>query len=293
MLYMNVLRSVLILLAFGFSPLLNGQTPDTTLISGLKRYISAEAGYKTRDQFFKYWSEGGKPAVVVYVSSKNSVGNLGKNKSMVIGCEYDEVRGKKEARYYDSLGYHTLIYKTYGTARTELSPRFMDYSPESKSFIVLHEFVHHYTIDRKLNLPAAYYEALGDILGNYGTIEFADQSTIVSKRKAKDQRSRNESMYRAINKSIEKISDDSTQVEKVNAWCQRRIGRILNKDLFQNDRFDYKVNNAFLFRYRFYTEKYFVLKKALKQQKTIHEFLNQIERAPVNSKDFEKYMLDL
>ena len=122
---MNALRCVLMLFTCALSLSVNGQNSDTTLIEGLKRYILAETGYNTRDQFFNTWSEGGKPAVVVYVSSKKSVGNFGDNKSMVIGCEYNEVRAKNVARYYDSLGYHTLIYKTYGTGRTELSPRFM------------------------------------------------------------------------------------------------------------------------------------------------------------------------
>jgi hypothetical protein len=263
---------------------------DSTLISGLKDYILAESGYKTRDQFFNTWSEGGKPAVVVYVTPRNSVGALGQAKSMVIGVGYDEERAKKVARRYDSLGFHTLLYKTYGTGRTELSPRFLSYSAESKSFIVLHEFIHHYLIDRKLNLPFEYHEALGDILGNYGTIEFSDRSSYVKRSRAKAQRSRNESLYKAINKSIERINNDSTQVHDVSTWCQRRVNKVLGDDLFQNDRFNYTVNNAYLFRYRAYTEKYFVLKRLLKKQKSIHGLLSIIEKSPSNPKDFEKYL---
>jgi hypothetical protein len=144
-----------------------------------------------------------------------------------------------------------------------------------------------------MKIPAEYLEALGDILGNYGTIEFADQSIQVSKRRANAQRTRNENIYRAINKSIQKIGNDSTSVKRINLWCQRRIDRILNNDLFQDDRFGYKVNNAFLFRYRSYSEKYFILKKALIHQKTIHRFLEALEKAPANSIDFEKYILAL
>ena len=290
---MNALKGCLILLLSTFFLSHKVHASDSTLINRLEDYILAESGYKTRDHFFKTWSEGGKPAVVVYVTSKNSVGTFGQDKSMVIGCGYNEEHAKNVARRYDSLGYHTLIYKTYGTGRTELSPRFMSYSAESKSFIVLHEFIHHYTIDKKLNLPAEYHEALGDILGNYGTIEFADRSTHVSKGRAKAQRTRNERLYSAINKSIEKINTDSTQVDEVNSWCQRRIDRILKDDLFQNDRFNYKVNNAYLFRYRSYTEKYFVLKKVLKKQKSIHGLLSIIEKAPSNANGFEKYLQEL
>lgn len=266
---------------------------DSTLINGLKNYILAESGYKTRDQFFNTWSEGGKPAVVVYVNPRNSVGTFGRANSMVIGAGHKEEYGKKVARRYDSLGYHTLLYKTYGTGRTELSPRFMSYSAESKCFIVLHEFIHHYLTDRKLNLPLEYHEALGDILGNYGTIEFADQSSYVNKSRAIAQRSRNESLYRAINKSIERINRDSTQVNRVNTWCQRKVSKVLGEDLFQNDRFNYTINNAFLFRYRAYTEKYFVLKKILKKQKSIHGLLSIVEKGPSNPKDFERYLHEI
>src|SRR5688572_1504132 len=110
---MNALKGCLILFHFNFFLLHQGQASDSTLINGLKDFILAEAGYTTRDRFFNTWSEGGKPAVVVYVTSKSTVGMLGKDKSMVIPCEYNEERAKKVARRYDSLGFHTLIYKTY------------------------------------------------------------------------------------------------------------------------------------------------------------------------------------
>ena len=284
------------LVLFHFAALLShqGLASDSTLISGLKDYILAESGYKTRDKFFNTWSEGGKPSVIVYVTSMHSVGTLGQGeRSMIIQFGHDERHAKRVARKYDTLGYHTLLYKTYGTSLTELSPRFMSYSPEAKSFIVLHEFIHHYAMDRMLDLPLEYHEALADIMGNYGTIEFAGQSKNVSRSRAKAQRSRNERFYKAINKSIDKINHDSTKVEKVNARCQRRIGKILKDDLFQNDRFDYPVNNAYLFRYRYYTEKYFILKKALKQQRSIHGLLRIMEKAPSNLEDLEKYMKEL
>ena len=260
---------------------------DSTVIVALKEFIDSGLGYKTRDQFFTTWSEGGKPAVVVYVNPQNSIGTLGKGNSKVIGVGYDDEQAKKIAMRYDSLGFHTLIYKTYGTGRTELSPRLLSYSPESTSFIVLHEFIHHYIMDRKLNLPPEYHEALGDILGNYGTIEFSRQSSLVSKRSAKAQRMRNEKIYKAINHAILKINNDSTQVAKMNAKCRARIDKILGDDLFQDDRFNYKVNNAYLFRYRSYTEKYFVLKKLLKKQKSIRGLLKVLEEASSNSNGFE------
>jgi len=294
MLSMKAFGVLLILFLFAFFRSHQSQASDSTLINGLKDYILAESGYKTRDQFFNTWSEGGKPSVIVYVTSMHSVGTLDQgNGSMIIQFGHDERHAKREARRYDTLGFHTLLYKTYGTSLTELSPRFMSYSPEAKSFIVLHEFIHHYTIDRKLKLPLEYHEALADIMGNYGTIEFADQTTYVSKSRAKAMRSRNERFYKAINKSIDKINHDSTQVEKVNALCQRRIDKILKDDLFQNDRFNYPVNNAYLFRYRYYTEKYFMLKKVLKQQRSIHGLLSVIEKAPSNSEDLEEYLKEI
>jgi len=271
----------------------NASTKDSTVIVALKEFIESDLGYKTRDQFFTKWSEGGKPAVVVYVNPKNSIGTFDTRTSKVLGVGYDEERAKKLVSMYDSLGYHTLLYKTYGTGRTELSPRLLSYSPESTSFIVMHEFIHHYTMDRNQNLPLEYHEALGDILGNYGTIEFSRQSSLVSKRSAKAQRRRNERIYKAINSAILEINNDSTRVEKANAKCQERIDKVLGDDLFQDDRFNYKVNNAYLFRYRPYTEKYFVLKKLLKKQKSVSGLLSIIEQAPKDSNEFEKYLQNL
>ena len=155
---------------------------DSSLISQVKQYILDKTDYKTRDQFFTAWSKDGKPTVIVYVTPSTSIGRLDDRSSMIVIHGSNESFAKKTARRYDSLGFHTLMYKTYATSSAELSPRFLSYSPVEQCFIILHEFGHHYIRDKHLNIPFDYQESLCEVIGNYGTIEFASQSSAISKK---------------------------------------------------------------------------------------------------------------
>jgi len=45
---------------------------------------------------------------------------------------------------------------------------------------------------------------------------------------------------------------------------------------FQNDRFNYKINNAYLLKNLFYSRYYFMMKKELGKKKSIKKFLEEI-----------------
>jgi len=266
---------------------------DSILIAELKSFILKETGFEVDKNFFTVWSESERPMVVLVVSSSTRVNALGDTEGQFIGYGYNEAAAVSKAKRYDSLGRHTFVYKTYGSARAELSKRFLSYGDASISFIVLHEFVHHYTRDRKLALPFDYNEALGEVVGNYGAIEFAKRFGSISTKQAKAQRSRIEDIYEIVNKTIQNINSGTGSVNELNLRCQRQIARILRaEDLFQDDRFGYDVNNAYLFKNRLYAEKYFLLKEVLIKSGSISNLLTIVQGCPSDPIACEKYFRD-
>lgn len=266
---------------------------DSILIAELKSFILKETGFELDKNFFTGWSKSEEPAVVLFVSSSTRVNALGDTESHFIGYGYDEAAAVSKAKGFDSLGRHTFVYKTYGSARAELSKRFLSYSHASISFVVLHEFVHHYTRDRKLALPFVYNEALGEVVGNYGAIEFAKLFGSISTKQAKAQRSRIEDIYEIINKTTQNINNGAGNVNELNLSCQKQIAKILRaEDLFQDDRFGYDVNNAYLFKNRLYAEKYFLLKEVLIKSGSISNLLTIVQGCPADPIACEKYFRD-
>ena len=157
---------------------------------------------------------------------------------------------------------------------------------------MLHEFFHHYNEKSNLAIPYEFEEAIGDVIGNYGTIEFIQlyftkdvESSIVQKNQI-------ESIYKIINKTSDLINATSKNVRALNRKCQKRIQKVLKSgDLFQHDRFSYDVNNAFLLKNRYYSEKYFLLKKVFMHGGgTVEDFIKIVTNGPKDSGNFESYL---
>ena len=95
-----------------------------------------------------------------------------------------------------------------------------------------------------------------------------------------------------MNSFISKINNNILQADALRARCEKKIKRILKKcDTFQNDRFNYTVNNAYLLKNQYYSKYYFLLKKVFLKQKTIKAFLNIMKSLPNNTEDIVKYLL--
>jgi hypothetical protein len=156
---------------------------------------------------------------------------------------------------------------------------------------MLHEFIHHYIRDLKLNIPFEYEEALGDVVGNYGAIQFGEVSDYLNQKHVRKQVFRNEEIYRTINSTIKKITADTNDVASLNFKCQKRIEKIIEDGgLFLNDRFGYNVNNAYLLKNRSYSKNYFMLKKILHKYGSIPKLLQIMKSGPREAENFERYL---
>jgi hypothetical protein len=160
--------------------------------------------------------------------------------------------------YGDSLekvGYDVMVYHTAATSGAQFVQRMLEYNPGSISFIMFHESIHRHKQNTKSNLPYIFEEALGDVTG----IMFASKAvkSRASQKKHRKYITVNEKIYAYVYKAI---NDEISKEE-----CTLKLKKFLvNGDLFQNDRFMYEVNNAFLLRYTSYIKYYFLLKDVYK-----------------------------
>jgi len=296
--FVDVVRTHVILLLFFFARNTLATGIDSLLIDNLKSYFQDATGYKPEKKLFTICSESNRPWVVLYISLGTKVASPPDLIGMINSFGNDEEYARRYAIRYNILGYHTFIYETYGTMLAEVSDRFVSYPPEAQSFIALHEFTHYYVRhrlsemkDRSRPIPYNYEEALGDIVGNYGAIEFAKTSGGVHLREVRNQKSRTERIYRMVNRTTKRIDTDSSKVGKLNRKCQKRIEHVLvEKDLFQKDRFDYPVNNAFLLKNRYYAEKYFLLRKLLRKTGSVKNLMREIDSCPTDPAGIDRYI---
>ena len=264
---------------------------DSLLINEVKKYIVNKMGCRVPQSFYTRWSRNNKPTVLLFVSSASRVSAPAGLKRYITHFGSDEEAAKKSADEHTSLGYHTFVYKTFATSSTQLNTRFISYSGEEKCFIMLHEFIHRYIRDLNLNIPYEYEEALGDVLGNYGSIEFVEVSGHLSEKQLRKQKSHNEMIYRTINRTIKKIDADTNNVTNLNLKCQKRIEKIIaGAGLFLNDRFGYNVNNAYLLKNSPYSKNYFMLKKIFYKSGSTTKLLQIMKSGPPEAENFEKYL---
>jgi hypothetical protein len=262
---------------------------DSMLVQNVKNFVGREAGFTLAKTFYTAWSKSEKPTVVVYVSLCDKVRSIDDKVSRYFGV--DEDVAKTTAGLHESAGHHVFIYKTYATSVAELNNQFISYSNEAKCFILFHEFIHHFRRDLRLAVPYEYEEALGDVVGNYGAMEFHKEFGSLDSKRLRSQRLLNEKIYKIINKTSVTIDRKPEEADVLNSKCQKRIEKLLmDGNSFQKDRFAYHVNNAYLLKNRYYSEKYFLLQRLFQKSGTLSNFLNIFKNCPQDRKGFESYL---
>jgi hypothetical protein len=177
----------------------------------------------------------------------------------------DEQSARAFADSLKQKGHETMLYKTAGTSAAKLTSRMLEYDPLSIRFIILHESVHRHRNNSGSGLPYVFEEALCDLVANTCAPALAkeDQKTV------KAYTDRNEWLYTCINLA----RDGKISIRR----CNREIKKaLLSGDRFQNDRFGYKVNHAYLERYVSYCKYYFLLKEVLANTGDLQLFLMKV-----------------
>jgi hypothetical protein len=203
----------------------------------------------------------------------------------------DSVKAYQLEKQYADSGYHTMVYKTAGTSAAMLNSRLLMYPNEGFSHIVFHESIHNHLRQSKKKIPYEYEEALCDIVGVYGSELFYEKHKL-KKTDFNEYKHALENIYAAFNTCAQKINNKKGNPQTAYKNCAYKIKQRFKAAVpYIDDRFNYKVNNAYLFRVKSYGANYFKIKKLyakLKQdiKKTI-EFMGNL---PADLQDANKRM---
>ncbi len=281
--------SKIVILAFFLLPKVSYcQVVNTTLIKDLKNFFFKEIGYVLKGDFFTKWDN--KDCFYLFVSPSDRIDDANETKKYTETSDNDTIK--------DHASYDTLYYDVPADAGCKLRPEFTTYSPEGLAFVIFHELMHNFIIQKKLDIPYVFNEAICDIMGNYCTLDFAKSDARIHLHAAQQQIMTNNKLYTAINRCITTIGDHPEMLATAHATCEARINKLLgNANKFQKFRFAYKVNNGFLLKCRNYSWNYFILKKIFLKQSSMLDFVKIICQLSADSyvktENIKKYRLAL
>lgn len=199
----------------------------------------------------------------VYVSSPDSVHKVSPGNFYYFGFDGD--RARKRADSLMQTGNEVMLYQTAGTSASVITNHLLLYDPYSIAFIMMHEAMHVHLVHAGYRVPYAYEESIGDVVGNAYLKKCIPEANRKSlKRFVKC----NEKVYRVINRCL--------AGKKSKYKSEKRIYKITGRlgTLFQQERYRYPVNNAYLLRFRDYTQHYFKLKKKFRKHDSLKESLH-------------------
>jgi len=264
---------------------------DSLFISDLKKFAFSETGYELKGDFYITYAKQDNPYIWLVAARPGKIGRFNDSTSRLAYAGYDEDVAKSRENEMKEKGYQTFPYKTYGNAAAQLSTGLLSYPGEAQSFIVFHELTHNTLAELHIRMPYEFNEALSDVIGNYGTLDYAEAEGKVDAKAAKNQVRVNEKLYKHFNTYIEKINKHPEKGKSYHESCGKKVHHLLKKaNAFQKDRFNYTVNNAYLLKNRNYCMEYFLLKRVLIKQKTIQKLLEVMKTLPDGVEECEKYL---
>jgi hypothetical protein len=250
------------------------------LLRDVKTFGTCDFGMSIKDDFYTEWALSENPNLYVYISYPKII------KSpylfnIFFYFRFDELAALNKIRKNDSLGYSTLLYKTYGTSGTKLSKHLLGYSRESVSFIGFHEATHLH-LSRNASIPYIFNEALCDVIGIYGSLSLAKSSYPSTYLETQFFSLQLEDIIEQINQCILTTeASDTVNQESARSKLRSTISSLNpKKHQFLIERYDYPINNAYLLRNMDYTKYYFKLKKLLYLTDEVTVFFRFISTLP-------------
>ncbi len=165
-----------------------------------------------------------------------------------------------------------MLYRTYGSRATLLTNRVLSYPLHSFVHLATHEALHVHRAQNKRKIPYALEEALAEFIASNGIVQFCEKYATHALSAAKSYRDVTENIARAINNLVDMVHKenhfDMHSHKPYSNLCKHiedLVKRARNTCL--RDRFEFKVNNAFLIRYRDYYKFYFLIQEIYNKRK--------------------------
>ena len=140
-------------------------------IEDVKKFAFKEMGVELKGDFYTKSLESDKPYIYVYASLSDKI-KAPYDLNYFFFCDTNSTLGTKKAEEYAAKGYHAFCYKTYANSDAKLNKRFLSYPREAEAFIIFHELTHNYISQLDITIPYDFNEALSDLIGNYGALDY-------------------------------------------------------------------------------------------------------------------------
>lgn len=232
------------------------------LVRAIEHHCSTVLNMQLSDSFYRSWELFDSYMYYLYVSHPDRVEvPAGLPPFFYFGA--DGIRARRAAESYQAKGYQTLVYQTAGTSATRLSRALMSYSMEAIALIVFHEAMHVDIRERGIKIPIAIEEAAADVMAQYAAKAFQQDSDLIQRRELRQRIRTMERVYKAVNKATEDAQYwGEEDRDLVLNRCYKRIKRALRKASdYQEQRFNYPINTAYLLRNSYYSQYYFDLER--------------------------------
>lgn len=255
---------------------LSAQTYDTLFFETLKQFYNKKAGYVLNKHLFTTFEKNDSmPYNYIYISEANKVKNA--LPADFIYATSDTAIANKKVRENSRPGTRLFLYKTFGTSDARLTKNLVNYSAESKAFIVFHELTHNYFSQRHTPINYHLNEATCDVLGKYFSRKLLKETKLLDKEKLKEEIRSLEAIYTVINSTIKKIAQDSVNTEKYCREAEPAIKKEIGPgDSFFKDRFYYTVTTAYLLKNQFYCKYYFKVSKLYRRSRNFDKFIYKL-----------------
>jgi len=269
------------------SPLFaNEHSTQLELINELRYFLRKQLDLHLKEEFYTKWrvvreyKSVDDRLVYLIVSRADEINSPVARRFQYFGVR--ESAALEEEGRLKAQGYHTLLYKSAGSSAVRLNNRLLSYPLETIAFVVVHEAMHNHMHTLKSKTHHSIYEAAANVVGNYGVLEYAEVSKIIMLKSAERQLHLHEKIHKVISEQLKDVRTAlPNNAAHVYQDTEKRIANLLSKgNQFHQDRYNYRVNNAYFLHNINYSEHYFLLRKLLKKLDGLPHFIKYISRLP-------------
>jgi len=188
------------------------------------------------------------------------------------------IKRKKEL---ERRGYHTLLFRVITTS-SSVTDEFLSKPPEVKLKVIFHEDFHTYLKKRNITIPYSINEAAAQVIGFYGTIEYAKKTDSVDVEDALKLREGCEKRINFVTKKRRELDEILREKEEAPQGFYEECTEVLKK---YGTNIISTINNAFFVWYENYCKDYYLVASVFERIRNFRKFIDIISSLP---EDYEE-----
>jgi hypothetical protein len=261
------------------------------LIRELEDFADNELGLNLKRKFYRKWQKKEQQLTYVYTSRPDSI-ILPKDSGPFKYFGTDTLAARIHAIKSEEEGLDAMVYNTSGTSATLLTHHLLNYPKEAIIFIVLHEMAHVHRDKSALKIPYPAEESFGEFLGNHASLKFGEKYYPELIPAIKKQRRIQEKIYQLLAEAETQVqgiskAEKDTRYQAISAALKVIL---LEANVFQKERYNYPVNNAYILRNKFYYQWYEKFKDIYLSGKSLKEMTLFYSSLPENASETNTFL---